>query len=270
MSLHRARAKRNVRLAQISALVLVTMAGFLAAMPAPSAPRKAEPIIKPDAPDGPLVETGPAADLSDVMRIFDLAAKSQPVEAASVEPAPEVQTPELTIETPVVGGPPHFRFVGIVSSPRRTYALIIDHEENCQWIAPGEYIGEYSLLAVSSEKMILTDCNDEERFEYTIEARPEVAPADTLLQAATRQAPTQPAPYNPANINAAEMHLNNGINEQMERERVEARMREMEEKRRQLTNKNTQTPPNRSAPASSQPKPMSPQNKNANNKEPVK
>jgi hypothetical protein len=269
MSLHRARARKNVRLAQISALGLVALAGLLAAMPAPSAPIKADPLDKAGDPTDPAVETPVATDLSDLTSVFDMALKSQPVEAPKVEEEQVVNTEEPKKDEDIGVGPPHFRYIGLVSSPRRTYALIIDHEDKCQWVAPGEYIGEYSLLAVSSEKLILTDCHDETRHEYTIEARPEVAPADTLLEVATKQAPPQQqTPYNPANINASEMHIN-GINEQMERERAD-RMKEIEEKRKQFTNKNPQTPPNRTAPASPQPKPTSPQNKNANNKEPVK
>lgn len=280
MSLHRARAKRNVRLAQISALGLVGLAGLLAAMPPPSPlPPKAAPLDAP-APPGPTVDTT-GLDIHSVKGVFDLAARRESLVASA--PAPEIiEEPDGTLAEPPVeidlNGPPHIRYVGLVSSPRRSYALIVDHQEKSQWIAPGEYIGEYSLLAVSSEKLILSNCDDSERHEYHLELRPDTVPSEAMVDLGgkppTQAATTNPQIYNPSAYNntGAEVNFSNGINEQLEREqrdRIDARMREFEEnKKKQLSNttKPATVPPNRAAPVPS-PKPATSPNRNTPAKE---
>ena len=260
MSRHRTNAKRNVRLAQISALGLVALAGLLAAMPAPPDIPLAPPIDpKKDAP-APAAQAQ-AVDYASILGVFSLARKGEPKKNVD-EQKPADDGAVAHVEPPPHVDPwPHFNYVGMAAM-RHTYAIIADQDGKTQCLAQGDYVGDYLVLGVCSEKLVLADCNDERR-DYMMVARPEVAPHDTLLEAAT--SPTPPA--NPAAAKAAEMSGTtirvpagmNAVNEQAERDRIQSKMRELEERRNQALKQNGQNPPTRPGPAFT--RPTSPQTK---------
>lgn len=255
MSLHRARAKRNLRMAQISALGLVALAGLLAAMPpapgsAPSKPGTTPPGPGATTPPGPGAQSGVAYQTA-LATFQSRVAKSEPVipEKPQEEPenggnvTPGDDVPPATIDD----GPPHFRYVGMVSSPRRTYAFIAEAGGESRTLAQGEYYddhGEWLVLAISSEKMIISDCNDN-MHEYVIADRPETPAPEATLGLSNTAAPKASAAkgttgINPKSVPGAEgEHIYNpaGVVDPAERERIAEKMREIEDRRNQAMSK---------------------------------
>jgi hypothetical protein len=278
MSRHRAHAKRNVRLAQISAFGLVALAGLVATMSAPQDTTAAPPVNPAAATPAAKPEPAPI-DYASAIGVFELAAhQDKGAKSNTGEQKPEDEQPKpIPAPEPPTDDPwPHFNYVGMASM-RRTYAIIQhppregETEGRTETIPQGDYIGDYLILGISSEKLVLSDCNDERR-EYLMVSRPEVEPKDSLLDTSTRPA-TNPAATQAAEMNGTTIHMPaemNAANEQMERERIQAKAREMQEKRNQALKQSGQTPPTRPGPGVTHPRPMTPQPKPGNTKETVK
>lgn len=251
MSLHRVQARRRVRLAQIAALGMAGLAGLLVAMPAPSGASdpvaKVEPTPAANAvPDeAKSVDYSVAANVlgSRVARVESPAAKTDA--KASDEPPP-LPPP---IDEPIEEGP-HFRFAGTVRSPRKDFALIIDHEGKEKLVGQGEYIGDHLVLGISSEKLVLADCDDN-RMELLIETRPDVAPTDSTLSLSNTQEQVNPSAMG---RNGEMIHMPGNPtspDEIAERYRKIEEMRRDEEKRREMERsgvKNGVQPPARPTP----------------------
>lgn len=282
MSLHRVRAKKKVMLAQISAIGLVALAGYLAVMPAPGATVAANPVPPPHpgAPQPPVAPTTTTFDVAAVSNVFSRARRGEPIVKPQAEEhvVADEATPEDIALPEDPSGPPQVRLVGVAQSSRRTYAFITDAAGHTKSYVAGDYIGEYMLLGISSEKMILADCHDTDiRHEYILETRPEIAPATAVVEMTAPKRPMQPAMANPNTARYyeqpnASVALPEGV-DLNEWEKQEAKRREMESRARQATSgstppnavtrpqtpttaKSPNTPPNR-APAT-QPKPATP------------
>jgi hypothetical protein len=265
MSLHRARAKRNLRMAQVSALGLVALAGLLAARPArddaPAAPTGA-PAGAP-APGATPPPSASAVEFQTILTAFqDRVAKSAPVASAGAkeEPIDVVENPgdEYPPPATVEDGPPHFRFVGMVASPRRAYAFIMEPDGTSRTLAQGEYYdthGEWLILGISAEKLVIADCEDN-RHEYVIADRPETPRPESAIGLGTTPKAASSAKSNTAAPKTmgveGEQHayVPPGVTDPAERERIAEKMREIEDRRNQALRGNTPTsqpPPNRPA-----------------------
>jgi hypothetical protein len=280
MSLHRARARQKLRIAQISAAGLLGLAGLLVAMPAPEVIVPAPPIPRPGSEGGPPVATPGGVTVSEnALGVFhNRVAKSAPIAKAADAPPPENPVPgdgsgEEPPEPIVEDGPPHFRFVGMVSSPRRTYAFIADPDGATRTVAQGEYYddhGEWLILGISSERMVLADCDDN-RHDYFIADRIDAPSPEAAVNLSAPQSNTV-APKATAG-EPPRGYVPPGITDPAERERLEAKMREVEDRRNQALKGNTPgqpaTPPTRPATLP-QPRPGQPASKTGGNNKDVK
>lgn len=278
MSRHRARARRNLRLAQISALGLIVLAGLLAAMPAPR-------VVTPAPPMPPQTPTTPDAagsslelDLSAVAQVLQTRVDKKPLPAGTApveDPVEADEETDVAADTPqfVEDGPPHFNYIGMASSPRRNYAFIADHEGKTRTIAQGDYFddhGEYLVLGISSERIILADCEDT-RHEYFIAERPENPNLDAVVDLVSGAVPTtapkpDPAASTPPQFPPIQAPAN--MTDPAERERFQ---QEMEDRRNRAV-KNyqpTSQPPARPLPGPPA-RPGTPATKNPANNSNVK
>lgn len=278
MSLHRARARQKLRIAQISAAGLLGLAGLLVAMPAPEVVVPAPAIPRPGS-EGAAPAAAPAgvSVSENALGVFhNRVAKSAPV--AKVEPIPEPITPvpgdeegEGRETPPVIeDGPPHFRYIGMVSSPRRTYAFVAEHDGTTRTIAQGEYFdehGEWLVLGISSERMVLADCDDN-RHDYFIADRIDAPSPEAAVDLSAPKSNTV-APR-PTAGEAPRAYVPPGITDPAERERLEAKMREVEERRNQAIKGNAPVQPPTRPATLPQPRPGQPASKTGSNNKDVK
>lgn len=277
MSLHRARARQKLRLAQISAAGLLGLAGLLVAMPAPEVIVPA-PAIPPPGSGGssPVPTPGGVTVSENALGVFhNRVAKSAPIVKAADVPPPENPVPgddDTGVEPqPIVeDGPPHFRYVGMVSSPRRTYAFVAEHDGTTRTIAQGEYFdehGEWLVLGISSERMVLADCDDN-RHDYFIADRIDAPSPEASVNLGAPQSNTV-APK-PTAGEAPRGYVPPGITDPAERERLEAKMREVEERRNQAIKGNAPVQPPTRPATLPQPRPGQPASKTGGNNKDAK
>lgn len=259
MSLHRARAKRNLRMAQISALGLVALAGLLAAMPPAPGTDASKPGTTPPGPGATPPPTAPSqggvAFQTALATFQSRVAKTEPIVAEKPQEEPIDEGNGVPGDSEPVAsiddGPPHFRYVGMVSSPRRTYAFISEASGESRTVAQGEYYddhGEWLVLAISSERMILSDCSDN-MHEYVIADRPETPAPEATMGLSNTTAPKASAskgttginPKNPSAMDGEHIYNPAGVVDPAERERIAEKMREIEDRRNQAMGKNPPT-----------------------------
>jgi hypothetical protein len=252
----------------------LALAGLLAAMPTPAPTAPA-----PELPPGPAqmgsatATPGSEIDLGPVLDVMnDLVHRTEPVTPTPVEPPSDSgekgdDEPAQVEPPPLEDNWPHFRFVGSVIS-NRSCAFIIDHEGVAQTVFQGQQIGEYHyLLGISSEKLLVSDCQESETREYIIVDRPEQQPTESVVNMS-----------NVVGINAGEVNEKEGVEmpehfvpgskEQFDAEQMRLqRLREYEERRNAVQRPTAAQPPNRSKPSTNPNQPANPNKNAANNKD---